>query len=147
MDKLEFKITRLRDNAIVPVYQTKHSAGADMHACIEEPITLMPMQRAAIPTGLSIEIPDGFEFQIRARSGLAIKNGISMINGIGTIDSDFRGEMHVLLINLGDKPFVIEPDMRIAQAVVAKYEHVSWREVDSLNETSRGKGGLGSTGV
>lgn len=147
MDKLEFKITRLRDNAIIPVYQTKHSAGADMHACIEEPITLMPMQRAAIPTGLSIEIPDGFEFQIRARSGLAIKNGISMINGIGTIDSDFRGEMHVLLINLGDKPFVIEPDMRIAQAVVAKYEHVSWREVDSLNETSRGKGGLGSTGV
>ena len=147
MTKLEFKITKVRGNAIIPQYQTKHSAGADMHACIDESITLMPMQRMMIPTGLSIEIPDGYELQIRARSGLAIKHGISMVNGIGTIDSDFRGEMSVLLINLGQEPFVIEPDMRIAQAVVAKYEHVVWQEVDSLSETSRGKGGLGSTGV
>lgn len=147
MTKLEFKITKVRENAIIPQYQTKHSAGADMHACIDKPITLMPMQRTMVPTGLSIEIPDGYEFQIRARSGLAIKHGISMVNGIGTIDSDYRGEMSVLLINLGEEPFVIEPDMRIAQAVVAKYEHVIWQEVDSLSETSRGKGGLGSTGV
>lgn len=143
----EFKITKVREGAIIPVYQTKHSAGADMHACINTPITLMPMERAMVPTGLSIEIPDGYEFQIRARSGLAIKHGISMVNGIGTIDSDFRGEMHVLLINLGNEPFTIEPNMRIAQAVVARYEHVVWQEVNSLSETERGKGGLGSTGV
>lgn len=146
-DVPQFKITKVRENAIIPVYQTEHSAGADMCACIDEPITLRPMQRMAVPTGLSIDIPAGFEFQIRARSGLAIKHGISMANGIGTIDADFRGEMHVLLINLGDQDFVIEPNMRIAQAVVARYEHVVWQEVSSLSETQRGSGGLGSTGA
>lgn len=143
----QFKITKVRESAIIPQYQTKHSAGADLHACIDAPITLMPLERAMIPTGLSIEMPDGYELQIRARSGLAIKHGISMVNGIGTIDSDFRGEMSVLIINLGEKPFIVEPDMRIAQAVVAKYEHIVWQQVDSLSETSRGRGGLGSTGV
>jgi len=117
-----------------------------MHACIDAPITLKPMERFAVPTGLSIEIPPGYELQIRARSGLAIKHGIGMVNGIGTIDADFRGEMHVLLINLGNEDFMIEPDMRIAQAVVAQYEHIIWQEVDSLSKTNR-PGGLGSTGV
>lgn len=143
---LEFKIKKVRPGAIVPTYQTAHSAGADMYACIDKPITLKPMERAAIPTGLSIEIPPGYEFQIRSRSGLAIKHGIAMANGIGTIDADFRGEMHVLLINLGSEPFVVEPNMRIAQAIVAKYEHINWVETDYLSKTERGSGGLGSTG-
>lgn len=147
MKSLSVKVKKLRKNAILPVYQTEYSAGMDLHACIDEPITLEPMKRILIPTGLSIELPIGYESQIRARSGLSLKYGITMANGVGTIESDYRGEYGVILLNLGDAPFVIEPDMRIAQLIISKYEHVNWQEIDSLSETQRGEGGFGSTGV
>jgi len=146
-NKLNVKIVKLRENAIIPVYQTEQSAGMDLYACIEEPKILQPLERAVIPTGLSIEIPAGYESQIRARSGMTLKHGIAMANGVGTIDADYRGEYGALVINLSDTPFVIEPDMRIAQLIIAKYETVNWQEVDSLSETQRGTGGYGSTGA
>lgn len=142
-----FKIVKLKPNAVVPVYQTEQSAGMDLHACIEAPVTLAPLERAMIPTGLAIELKPGFEAQIRARSGLSIKHGITMVNGIGTIDADYRGDVGILAINLGSEPFVIEPDMRIAQMVIARYEQIEWQTVDSLNATERGDCGLGSTGT
>lgn len=147
MKNLSVKIKRLRKNAILPAYQTEYSAGMDLHACIDEPITLKPMERILIPTGLSIELPIGYESQIRARSGLSLKHGITMANGVGTIESDYRGEYGVVLFNISDKPFVVEPDMRIAQLVISRYEHVSWQEIDSLSQTKRGEGGFGSTGI
>ncbi len=137
---------KVKEKAILPEYQTAQAAGMDLHACIDAPITLMPMERRAISTGLAVELPVGYELQIRARSSMGLKHGITMVNGIGTIDSDYRGEISVLLINLGQEPFVIEPDMRIAQAVVAAHERVLWQEVESLSETDRGTGGFGSTG-
>lgn len=143
---MNIKIAKLHNNAILPEYQTAGAAGADLHACLDEPVILQPMQRQMIPTGVAMEIPEGYEVQIRARSGMSIKHGITMVNGIGTIDSDYRGELGVLLINLSEEPFTIEPGMRIAQMVVAKYERVEWREVDQLGETERGGGGYGSTG-
>lgn len=143
---MEIKVVKLRDEAVLPVYQTVGAAGADVHACIDEPVTLQPLERKMIPTGLAMAIPEGFEVQIRARSGMSIKHGITMVNGIGTIDADYRGEVGVLLINLGQDPFVIEPGMRIAQMVIARYEVAKWQQVDALNETVRGKGGYGSTG-
>jgi dUTP pyrophosphatase len=146
MQDLSVKIKRLRPNAILPQYQTPHSAAMDLHACIDEVITIKPMQRIVVPTGLSIELPIGYESQIRARSGLSLKHGIAMGNGVGTIESDYRGEYGVIVINFGNEDFVIEPDMRIAQLVIARCEHVSWQEVDELNETERGAGGFGSTG-
>ena len=146
-NKLNVKIVKLRESAIIPVYQTEQSAGMDLHACIDEPKILQPLERAVIPTGLSIELPAGYESQIRARSGMALKHGITMANGVGTIDADYRGEYGVIVINLSDTAFVIEPDMRIAQLVIAKYETVSWQEVNSLSDTQRGSGGYGSTGV
>lgn len=117
----------------------------DLHACIDEPITLQPMERRMIPTGIAIALPVGYEAQIRARSGLSIKHGLTMVNGIGTIDADYRGEVGALVINLGTEPFTVEPDMRIVQMVVAKHERVSWQESGSLNETERGEGAFGST--
>lgn len=147
MDELKVKITKLRENAILPEYQSEFSAGMDLHACIDEPITIEPMERALIPTGLSIELPVGYESQIRARSGLSLKFGISMANGVGTIESDYRGEYSVILINFGTAPFFVEPNMRMAQLIISKYEHVSWQEVDSLSQTERGQGGFGSTGT
>ena len=143
---MNIKITKLHENAILPEYQTVGAAGADIHACLETPVTLGPMERRMIPTGVAMEIPEGYEVQIRARSGMSIKHGITMVNGIGTIDCDYRGELGVLLINLSEEPFTIEPGMRIAQMVIAKYERVEWREVDQLGETERGGGGYGSTG-
>ena len=143
---MKIKITKLHKNAILPEYQTASAAGADFHACLDEPVTLQPMERRMIPTGVAMEIPDGVEVQIRARSGLSIKHGITMVNGIGTIDSDYRGELGVLLVNLGQQAFTIEPGMRIAQMVVARYEVAEWQEVDALDETERGGGGYGSTG-
>ena len=143
---MNIKITNLHKDAILPEYQTPGAAGADLHACIDKPITLQPMERQRIPTGVAIAIPKGFELQIRARSGMGLKHGITMVNGVGTIDSDFRGELGVLLINLGQEPFTVEPGMRIAQMVVARHETVEWREVDYLDETSRGDAGYGSTG-
>lgn len=144
---MEFKIKKVREGAIIPVYQTEYSAGMDLHACIDKPITIQPMERVLIPTGLSIELPPGYESQIRARSGLSLKHGIAMGNGVGTIESDYRGEYGIILINFGDVPFVVEPNMRIAQLIISKYEHVNWQEVDSLSETKRGDGGFGSTGT
>ena len=143
---MNIKIAKLHNNAILPEYQTAGAAGADLHACLDEPVILQPMQRQMIPTGVAMEIPERYEVQIRARSGMSIKHGITMVNGIGTIDCDYRGELGVLLINLSEEPFTIEPGMRIAQMVVAKYERVEWREVDQLGETERGGGGYGSTG-
>jgi dUTP pyrophosphatase len=144
---LSVKIVKLKPNAVLPVYQTEQAAAMDLSACIDAPMTLKPMERAIIPTGFAIELPVGFEAQIRARSGLSIKNGITMVNGVGTIDSDYRGEVGVLAINLGTEPFVVEPGMRVAQMVIAKYESVEWQEAKVLNETERGSGGYGSTGT
>lgn len=139
-------VIKLKESAIMPQYQTTGAAGADIHACIDEPVTMQPMERRMVPTGLAMAIPEGYEVQIRARSGLSIKHGITMVNGVGTIDADYRGEVGVLLINLGQEAFTIEPGMRIAQMVVAKYETVEWDEVTKLDETERGAGGYGSTG-
>lgn len=143
---MNIDVVKLRDDAILPEYQTAGAAGADIHACIDEPITLQPLERRMIPTGLAMAIPEGFEVQIRARSGMSIKHGITMVNGIGTIDADYRGEVGVLAINLSQEAFTIEPGMRIAQMVVARYDVASWNVVDALDETERGSGGYGSSG-
>jgi len=118
----------------------------DLKANIDEPVTLGPLERAMIPTGLFIALPDGTEAQVRPRSGLAAKHGISVLNAPGTIDADYRGEVKVILVNLSNEPFVVNPGERIAQMVVARYEMVEWEEVESLDETERGAGGFGSTG-
>lgn len=130
-----------------PAYATEKSAGMDLKADILEPVTLDPLERAMIPTGLYIALPDGTEAQIRPRSGLAAKHGISVLNSPGTIDADYRGEIKVILVNLSNKPFVINPGERIAQMVVARYEKVEWDEVEVLDQTVRGDGGFGSTGI
>lgn len=143
---MKIKITKLRDKAILPQYQTAGASGMDLHACLDEPIVLKPMERRMIPTGLTLAIPSGYEAQVRARSGLSIKHEITVVNGVGTIDSDYRGEVGVLTINLSKESFVIEHSMRIAQMVVTKYEKIDWQEVDKLDETERGDGGYGSTG-
>lgn len=133
-------------NHLLPEYSTDHSAGMDLRASISEPIILQPMERALISTGLFLEIPEGFEAQVRPRSGLAIKSGISIVNSPGTIDSDYRGEVKVILINLGNEPFTILNGDRIAQLVFAKYEKITWEHVAILNESERGSGGFGSSG-
>ncbi len=130
----------------LPAYQTEHSAGLDLRAALTAPVTLKPLQRALITTGLSIELPEGYEAQIRPRSGLAFKHGISIVNSPGTIDADYRGEIKVLLVNLSDTDFVVEDGERIAQMVVAAYERVQWQPTEQLSETQRGAGGYGSTG-
>ena len=129
-----------------PSYATEKSAGMDLKADIAEPITLKPLERAMVPTGIYIALPDGTEAQVRPRSGLAAKFGISVLNAPGTIDADYRGEVKVILVNLSNEPFVINPGERIAQMVVARYEKVEWNEVEVLDETERGCGGFGSTG-
>lgn len=129
-----------------PAYATEKSAGMDLKANIEEPITLGPLERALIPTGLFIALPDGTEAQVRPRSGLAAKHGISVLNAPGTIDADYRGEVKVILVNLSNEAFTINPGERIAQMVIARYEKISWEEVETLDETERGDGGFGSTG-
>ena len=131
----------------LPEYATEKSAGMDLKANIDDPITLNPLERAMIPTGLSIALPDGTEAQIRPRSGLAAKHGISVLNAPGTIDADYRGEIKVILVNLSNEPFTINPGERIAQMVVARYERVEWEAVETLDETERGVGGFGSTGT
>lgn len=130
----------------LPAYETILSAGMDLRASLTEPIILQPMQRALIPTGLYIELPAGTEAQIRPRSGLAFKHGITVLNSPGTIDADYRGEIKVLLINLSQEPFEIKDTERIAQMVVSKHETVEWQLVETLNETKRGEGGFGHTG-
>lgn len=129
-----------------PFYATEKSAGMDLKANIAEPIVLRPLERAIIPTGIFIALPDGTEAQIRPRSGLAAKHGISVLNSPGTIDADYRGEIKVILVNLSNDAFIINPGERIAQMVVARYEKVEWDEVELLDETERGAGGFGSTG-
>ena len=130
-----------------PFYATVNSAGMDLKANIEEPITLAPLQRAMVPTGLYIALPEGTEAQVRPRSGLAAKHGVTVLNTPGTIDADYRGEIKVILVNLSNEPFTITPGERIAQMVVARYEKVEWYEVESLDQTERGAGGFGSTGT
>ena len=143
---MNIQITRVHRDALLPQYRTAGAAGADVYACLDEPVTLQPMERRLIPTGLAVAIPRGYEAQIRARSGLSIKHGITMVNGVGTIDADYRGEFGVLVINLGQEAFTIEHGMRIAQMVIARHERAEWIEVDKLDETERGEGGYGSTG-
>ena len=133
----------------LPKYETSASAGMDLKANIGEPIELAPLQRAMVPTGLFIELPVGYEAQVRPRSGLAAKHGISVLNAPGTIDADYRGEIKVILVNLSNEPFAINPGERIAQMVVAKHERVDWVELESveqLEQSERGAGGFGSTG-
>ncbi len=130
----------------MPSYETVGSAGADLRACLDEPITIMPGERRLIPTGMYVELPDGVEAQIRARSGLSIRHGITMINGVGTVDSDYRGEWNVPMVNLGQEPYTINDGDRIAQAVFSRYEKADFILVDEVNDTSRGGGGFGSTG-
>lgn len=129
-----------------PSYATELSAGMDLKASIEAPVTIGPLERALIPTGISIALPEGTEAQVRPRSGLAAKHGITVLNAPGTIDADYRGEIKVILVNLSNDPFVINPGERIAQMVVARYEKVVWEEVEALDDTERGEGGFGSTG-
>jgi dUTP pyrophosphatase len=131
----------------LPKYQTALSAGVDLHANLEEPVILSPLERQLIPTGLFIELPEGYEAQVRPRSGLALKYGITVLNTPGTIDADYRGEIKVLLINLSNQPFTINNGERIAQMVVAQHAQVLWNETESLSSTERGAGGYGSTGV
>lgn len=131
----------------LPEYATSQSAGLDLRANIESPITLKPLERRLIPTGLRIALPEGYEAQVRPRSGLALKHGITVLNTPGTIDADYRGELMVLLVNLSNEDFVINAGERIAQMIITKYATVVWEPVDLLDETERGEGGYGHTGV
>lgn len=131
----------------LPEYATEFSAGLDVRAANEEPIVLQPLARAMVPTGLFLEIPAGYEVQVRPRSGLAAKKGITVLNAPGTIDADYRGEVCVILVNLSQEPFTIEKGERVAQLVLARHEVIEWEAADSLAESARGAGGFGSTGV
>ncbi len=136
-----------RSKHVLPNYETEASAGMDLRANISEAITLKPLERAIVTTGLFMELPIGFEAQVRPRSGLAAKKGITVLNAPGTIDADYRGEIGVILVNLSNEEFVIEDGERVAQLVIAKHERAEWIQVEELSETSRGAGGFGSTGV
>ncbi|MEQ8396241.1 dUTP diphosphatase [Thalassobaculum sp.] len=143
------RITRLPHGADLPLpaYETPGAAGMDLRAAVDGPVTLAPGERTAVPTGIAIALPTGYEAQVRARSGLARRHGIAMVNAPGTVDSDYRGELQVLLINLGQEPFTLARGDRIAQMVVAPVARASLAEVDTLDETTRGAGGFGSTGI
>ncbi len=142
---MKVKIVNKSNNPL-PQYSTPLSAGLDLRAFLDEPMTLQPLQRALIPTGLFIELPQGYEAQVRPRSGLAIKHGITVLNSPGTIDADYRGEIKVILINLSDQPYTIKNGERIAQLVIARHETIQWQPVEQLSDTQRGQGGFGSTG-
>ena len=143
---MQLKIVNTSNNPL-PAYETKSSAGMDLRAYLPEgPITLEPLQRGLVPTGLYMEIPEGYEGQVRPRSGLAIKSGITVLNSPGTVDADYRGQVCVILINLSDKPFTINSGDRIAQLVIARCEQVETEQVEVLSETERGAGGFGHTG-
>lgn len=131
----------------LPRYETAQSAGMDLRASIDEPITLQPLERKLIPTGLRIALPAGYEAQVRPRSGLALKKGVTVLNSPGTIDADYRGEIGIILINLSQEPFVIQDGERIAQMVIARHEQPEWEPVEVLDDTERGEGGFGHTGV
>jgi dUTP pyrophosphatase len=143
--KMIVKIVNKSNNPL-PEYSTEHSAGMDLRAFITEPIVLKPLERVLVPTGLFIELPVGHEAQIRPRSGLALKKGITVLNTPGTIDADYRGEIGIILINLSNEEFVIQNGERICQMVIARHEHIGWEMVEVLEETSRGAGGFGHTG-
>ncbi len=144
---IEVKVSKSKKNAQLPVYMTPGAAGCDVCACLDNPMLVEKGQRVMVPTGLIMEIPLGYEVQVRPRSGLAFKKGLTVVNAPGTIDSDFRGEVMVLLINLGEAPVEIQHGERVAQLVLNRVEQMSWSEVDKTSETARGAGGFGSTGV
>ncbi|NBX92039.1 MAG: dUTP diphosphatase [Proteobacteria bacterium] len=144
---ISVEVKKTNPQAEVPQYMTVGSAGCDIKACLGEPVILKPQERRAIPTGLSFGIPTGFEIQVRPRSGLSIKQGLTVINAPGTIDSDFRGEVMILIVNLGHEAVTIQHGDRIAQLVLQKVDQIKWKEVSSLSETQRGVGGFGSTGL
>ncbi|HIU39588.1 MAG TPA: dUTP diphosphatase [Candidatus Limisoma intestinavium] len=131
----------------LPQYATPYAAGMDLRANLKEPVTLQPLERRLIPTGIRIELPEGYECQIRPRSGLALKSGITVLNTPGTIDADYRGEIGVILVNLSDKPFTVNHGERICQMVVARHASVEWQPSDNLAESNRGDGGFGHTGI
>ncbi|MEM8898345.1 MAG: dUTP diphosphatase [Bacteroidota bacterium] len=143
---LTIKVINKSDNPL-PTYATPASAGVDIHANNEEPVILKPLERALIPTGLYIELPIGYEAQVRPRSGLAIKHGITLLNTPGTIDADYRGEIKVIMVNISYEPFTIKKGERIAQMVINKHEQMIWEEVEVLSDTERGSGGFGHTGI
>lgn len=146
MDRIKVKIINRSDYEL-PAYETPSAAGMDIHAAIDAPVTLAPLQRTLVPTGLRIQLPQGYECQIRPRSGLALRSGISLVNTPGTVDADYRGEIGVIVINLSDTPFTINPGERIAQMIIAPYSHVEWEPVERIDETKRGEGAFGHTGV
>lgn len=146
IEKVEVKIVNKSPNEL-PSYSTDQSAGMDLRAWLQEPVVLQPMQRALIPTGIYIELPAGFECQIRPRSGLALKRGLTVLNSPGTIDADYRGEVCVILVNLSDTPQAIENGERVCQMIVARHATVVWRQVEQLGDTERGAGGFGHTGI
>jgi dUTP pyrophosphatase len=138
---------RVERGASLPRYETGGSAGMDLRARVDEPVVLASMQRALVPTGVYIELPPGYEAQVRSRSGLSVRSGIACVNGVGTVDADYRGELLVPIVNLGSEEYTINDGDRVAQMIVAKYERVEWEETDCLGETERGAGGFGHTGV
>ncbi|WP_144185535.1 dUTP diphosphatase [Elioraea rosea] len=146
---IRIAITRLPHGAdlALPSYATEHAAGMDLLAAVPAPVTLAPGRRALIPTGIAIALPPGYEAQVRARSGLALRHGVTVANGVGTIDADYRGEVGVILVNLGEEAFTVERGARIAQMVIARHETADWEEVAALPESGRGAGGFGSTGA
>jgi dUTP pyrophosphatase len=145
MNKMIVKIVNQSNNPL-PDYSTEHAAGMDLRANLSGPVVLKPLERVLVPTGLFIELPVGYEAQIRPRSGLALKKGITVLNSPGTIDADYRGEVGIILINLSDREFAIEHGERICQMVIARHEHIGWETVEILEETVRGAGGFGHTG-
>jgi len=142
---MKIKLVNVPDHPL-PQYATAHSAGMDLRASLAEPVVLKPLERALIPTGIYIELPVGYEAQIRPRSGLAIKHGIGIVNAPGTIDADYRGEIRVILVNLSNEDFVINDGERICQMIIAQHATVEWEQADSLEQTERGVGGFGHTG-
>ncbi len=146
MQHIKVKIINDSNNQL-PAYETYSSAGMDVRAKLDAPLTLQPLQRALIPTGLRMQLPQGYECQVRPRSGLALKHGISLVNTPGTIDADYRGEIGIIVINLSNEPYTITDGERIAQLVIKEYVHVDWEQVDRIDETERGEGGFGHTGV
>lgn len=146
MDRIKVKIVN-RSGHELPTYETPSSAGMDVRAALKEPVTLQPLQRALIPTGLRIQLPRGYECQMRPRSGLALKHGISLVNTPGTVDADYRGEIGAIVINLSNEPFTINDGERICQMVITNYTHVEWEPAERLDETVRGDGAFGHTGL
>jgi len=141
------QVVRLKAGAQTPQYMSKGAAGCDVTACLEAPLEIAPGKRVAVPTGLAFAIPEGYEIQVRPRSGLSFKRGLTVVNAPGTIDSDYRGEVMVLMINLGEEPVTVAPGDRIAQLVLQRVESIAWEEAPSLSQTDRAHGGFGSTGV